>query len=78
MCQEHWQIADLLLKSIDVNVQNAEGLTGLHQMAVEGNEKAVRFVLENNADLSVRNKRGETALHYAAGGVDMNRSLGCS
>jgi cytohesin len=50
----------------DVNAANDYGDTPLHRAAYLGLTEKVRLLLKNNADVSRRASRGETALHYAA------------
>ncbi|OAA63288.1 Ankyrin repeat-containing domain protein [Niveomyces insectorum RCEF 264] len=41
----------------------------LHKAADDGNLEAVRFLLSRNADVSIRDTQGKTALYYAQNGV---------
>jgi len=49
----------------DVNAQTANGDTALILAAVWGHTEAVRFFLSRNADVSLRNKDGKTAVDEA-------------
>lgn len=50
-----------------VNVQPAGRWSALHQAAEAGNEKVVKFLLANGADVSVRTKDGQTPKDVAKG-----------
>ncbi|XP_068690996.1 protein phosphatase 1 regulatory subunit 27-like [Montipora capricornis] len=61
----------MLLESgmADVNAKNpAEGATALHGAAYEGNVECVQYLLENGADVHLRDDDGWTALHAAVCG----------
>lgn len=53
----------------DVNATNpAEGATALHGAAYEGSVECLRYLLENGADVNVRDDDGWTSLHAAVCG----------
>lgn len=51
-----------------VNEQNDEGKTVLHQSCLSGQLETVRLLVENGAEIELRDNRGWTCLHYAAFG----------
>ncbi|XP_046845850.1 protein phosphatase 1 regulatory subunit 12B-like isoform X1 [Xenia sp. Carnegie-2017] len=60
------EVKKLLQKGSDVNYQNSDGLTALHQACVDENYDLVELLVQNKADLEVRDNEGWTALHAAA------------
>ncbi|MGY8767755.1 MAG: ankyrin repeat domain-containing protein [Pirellulales bacterium] len=56
-----------LVKGVSVNAKNpAGGATPLMEAALHGNNKIAKLLIEKGADLSLRNRDGNTALHMAA------------
>jgi ankyrin repeat protein len=51
----------------DVNARNALGITALHGAANRGFDDAIRYLVEQGADLGARDKEGRTALVWAQG-----------
>lgn len=58
-----------------VNALNAEGRTALHLAAYGEHPSAVKVLVDNNADLSMADENGSTALHEAVGRVEVVRVL---
>ena len=57
-------VSELLKLNIDVNIQNSEGETALHIASKLGNLTIVCQLLENNANIDMKDsKYGESALH---------------
>lgn len=53
----------------DVNAQTpGEGATALHGAAYEGNVECVQYLLDNGADVNLRDDDGWTSLHAAVCG----------
>jgi hypothetical protein len=64
----------LSIRNINVNVKDDwRGMTPLHYAAYNGHVEIVRLLLQNGADVNVRNKYGTTPLYWAAsyGHVDI-------
>jgi len=59
----------------DVNEQDSTGRTALMLAAFVGNVNAVRLLIEQNADLDLRNCGGHSALHFAASQRECLRQL---
>ena len=64
-------ITNLLLKNInkmgDLNITNELGLTYLHLAVMNDNDFAVKILLDNNADISIKNrKEANSAIHLMA------------
>jgi ankyrin repeat protein len=57
----------LLDKDVDINVTNYTGDTPLHEAASHGHRKMVEFLLQNGAELEMRDDYRQTALHKAVG-----------
>jgi len=51
----------------DVNATSAVGDTALHGTAYYGNELAATFLVEHGADMTIKNRKGATALSVADG-----------
>jgi len=49
-------IKTMLEKGTDINSQNQDGDSPLHQAAAEGNEEGVKILLKNHAKVMIRNK----------------------
>ena len=67
MCNGHIDVANLLIAhgaNINQNDHSDEN-TALHKAIREGNLAVVKFLQERNADMKVRNVRGEALLHMA-------------
>lgn len=45
---------------VDINAQDERGWTPLHCAAYNGNEKAIKILLKNSADKTIKNKEGKT------------------
>ena len=64
----------LSIRNINVNVKDDEsGSTPLHYAARNGNVEIAHLILQNGAEVNVRNNGGNTPLHWAAifGNVDI-------
>lgn len=57
----------LLIRGIDVDEGNSDGLTALHYAAATGNEEIAGILLRARASPNVQEKEGFTPLMYAAG-----------
>ena len=55
------------LRYIDINCRDENNNTFLILSAREGLEKAVKRLIESNAEIDLQNNNGNTALHYALG-----------
>ena len=61
-------VRTLILQGDDVNSRDAFGdNTGLHWAASLGLAEMARLLIDNGADLEIRNHDGNTPLHWAAG-----------
>jgi ankyrin repeat protein len=59
--------ADLNLKTININWQNFESkCTPLLIASANGHDKIVEILIQNGADVAIRDEREATALHHAA------------
>ena len=56
----------MLQEGMDPNVKNADGLTALHQAAIENSPKIAALVLGQGADVNAKDNDWWTALHAAA------------
>jgi ankyrin repeat protein len=52
---------------MDVNQANSMGITALHGAANRGSDDIIRYLVEQGADLTARDKEGRTALDWAKG-----------
>ncbi|XP_060582122.1 caskin-2-like isoform X1 [Ruditapes philippinarum] len=53
-------------KKVNVNYQDGDGMSGLHQAALMGHTEIMELLLENGATVSLKDNKGMIALHYAA------------
>lgn len=59
------EVMPLLMAKADVNAQDANGMTALMEAAWKGDPDVVRSLLAAHADVTLRNKKGESALTIA-------------
>src|SRR5688572_1211834 len=59
----------LLSKGADIDATNADGVTPLMASTNRNDTRAVTFLLANKANVNLRNKESDTALHIAAAGL---------
>jgi ankyrin repeat protein len=57
----------LLRAGVDVNAQDSQGRTAAHGAAMWGYTDVIRFMAQNGADLTIKDKRGLTPLDAAMG-----------
>ena len=57
----------------DINAVNQQGDTALHSAAAQGFNRVVQLLADNGAALSVKNRRGQTALSLAMSGAAQGR-----
>ncbi|XP_054160157.1 protein phosphatase 1 regulatory subunit 12C-like [Oppia nitens] len=55
-----------LLSRVSVNVTSGDGLTALHQMAIDDNSEMVNWLLIKGADVNARDNEGWTPLHASS------------
>lgn len=67
---DHKEIAsNLILKGkAKINCTDDGGMTPLHLAAIEGYFEMVKILVQNGADIKLKNKNGDTPLHLAMGG----------
>ncbi|XP_061575417.1 caskin-1-like isoform X5 [Cololabis saira] len=53
-------------KRINVNIQDADGLSPLHHAALSGNKEMISLLLEAQAAVDIKDHKGMRPLHYAA------------
>ncbi|XP_048758493.2 caskin-1-like isoform X4 [Ostrea edulis] len=53
-------------KRININYQDGDGMSALHQASLMGNLEMMQMLLECHADVSIHDNKGMLALHYAA------------
>lgn len=69
------QIEFFLKNGARINAQCQDGYTALMYAAYRGNAEAVSMLLKNNADVSLKNKKGETALDLALSGPEISPAI---
>ena len=64
--KDHLELANLLLKNgAQVNVQDENGQTPLHDSAFSCHEDMVKLLVENGAETKIKNDEGKTAKDLA-------------
>ncbi|XP_051940724.1 caskin-1-like isoform X4 [Hippocampus zosterae] len=53
-------------KRVNVNIQDADGLSPLHHAALSGNKEMISLLLEAQAAVDIKDNKGMRPLHYAA------------
>lgn len=53
-------------KRLNINYQDGDGMSALHQASLMGNLEMMQMLLECHADVSIHDNKGMLALHYAA------------
>ncbi|XP_060911671.1 caskin-1-like isoform X2 [Labrus mixtus] len=53
-------------KRVNVNIQDADGLSSLHHAALSGNKELISLLLEAQAAVDIKDNKGMRPLHYAA------------
>ncbi|XP_052715611.1 E3 ubiquitin-protein ligase MIB2-like isoform X1 [Crassostrea angulata] len=67
----------LILKGeAQINLQNRQGLSPLHIAANEGYDKMAKLLIENGADMDLRDNDGDTPLHLALSGRRQTEGIG--
>lgn len=67
VCMEHIEMVKFLTKlEINLNLQDQNGDTALHDSILVKNEKIIRTLLNSNADLKILNNMNFNPIHYAA------------
>lgn len=61
-----------MLQGFSPNSINEKGITPLMVSSWKGKERAVRYLLENRADVAVKDNEGNTAIDYAESGGNEN------
>ncbi|XP_032241225.2 protein phosphatase 1 regulatory subunit 12A isoform X4 [Nematostella vectensis] len=71
------EVKKLLAKGADINYQNVDGLTALHQACIDENFDLVKVLVDKGASMDVRDNEGWTSLHAAAscGSVEIAKYL---
>lgn len=59
-------IKKAIASGADINAIDRTGCTALMRATVKHDEEMVSWLISNNAALNIQDKRGYTALHYAA------------
>ncbi|KAF4953661.1 hypothetical protein FSARC_12346 [Fusarium sarcochroum] len=57
-----------------INCEDEKGRTALHVASKKGNESVVKLLLDKKANVDLRDRDGNTALHLAAGASDADNS----
>ncbi|XP_022800155.1 serine/threonine-protein phosphatase 6 regulatory ankyrin repeat subunit B-like [Stylophora pistillata] len=68
--ESHLLLAVVNFTRETVSKQNARGRTPLMHAALNGNVQAVKGLIKRGADLSLKDKKGWNALHFAADAID--------
>ncbi|XP_076004202.1 caskin-1 isoform X2 [Genypterus blacodes] len=53
-------------KRVNINIQDADGLSPLHHAALSGNKELISLLLEAQAAVDIKDNKGMRPLHYAA------------
>ncbi|XP_062243725.1 caskin-1-like isoform X1 [Platichthys flesus] len=53
-------------KRVNVNIQDADGLSPIHHAALSGNKELISLLLEAQAAVDIKDNKGMRPLHYAA------------
>ncbi|XP_034044828.1 caskin-1 isoform X2 [Thalassophryne amazonica] len=53
-------------KRVNVNIQDADGLSPLHHAALSGNKEMISLLLEAQSAVDIKDNKGMRPLHYAA------------
>ncbi|KAM4584490.1 uncharacterized protein PAE49_004026 isoform 2-T2 [Odontesthes bonariensis] len=53
-------------KRVNVNIQDADGLSPMHHAALSGNKELISLLLEAQAAVDIKDHKGMRPLHYAA------------
>ncbi len=61
--------------SSDINIKNALGFTPLHLAAMGNTEKVVQVLLNKNADKTIKNDNGKTALEMASNNKSNSKEI---
>lgn len=56
---------NIIKKGANVNYQNTKGETALIRAVMKGAKDNVKILIENNADINLKDKNGNTAMDYA-------------
>jgi ankyrin repeat protein len=59
------RIIKMIIKRVDIDVQNNNDNTPLHYAAYNNSYESVQILIDNGAFLNIRNEEGLTPLHYA-------------
>jgi ankyrin repeat protein len=69
------EIKNLLEIGVEVNLQDAEGITPLHLAALHLGRENVKLLIEYGADVNLKCNKKRSALHYAATAEYTNRQV---
>lgn len=64
--QGNSEVVASLLQAVNINGENSDKETYLHQAAYKGHDKTVALLLNQGAKLDIQDQFGSTALHHAA------------